>query len=582
MRRDLLDAPVVLADPPRRARVSDVVLDVQDGGAWVVGLDLSTGRALRRLVGTATTAPTDEQVRLSQVHLVSSKAHAAQLELPDAMVFGLEPQAMAELLTRLPVTHARDILRVADARVLEKALPLLHPHVLSRVTRVWPGATPCSPNGRLAAAPSRPGSGLGPGAGRVTAPAPVKQSTARRRMRRRAIPLLAVLGPGLLAGLSDDDPAGITTYSSWGLSTATGCFGYCSSQPLPMMVFHDLGARLGVVTGQGLIGLIRHRYGVGVSGAALVVLVTANLGTATAEFAGIAAGSELLGISRYVAVPLSAVLVSWLVLAGSFHRVEHVLMALAAVFVAYIGAGLLAHPDWSAALGGLVTPRMSFGHEETLIVAATVGTTLAPWGLSFIQSYAVDKKLTTKDLAYERTDVVLGAALTGVIGFFVVVACAATLNRRGLHIESAEDAAVALTPIAGDLASTLFAVGLIGAALLAAAVLPLSTAYSICDFTGSEAALDSTFSEARTFYLSNMAITAIAASVVLIPGVPLVTLLVSTQTLNAILLLPLLILMQRLARDHIVLGAHVVSRGWAMVQGVVVVAVFACVGLLLL
>jgi len=336
------------------------------------------------------------------------------------------------------------------------------------------------------------------------------------------------------------------------------------------------------VTGQGLVGLIRHRYGVAVSALALLALVAANLGTAAAEFAGIAAGSELLGISRFIAVPLSAVLVSWLVLAGSFHRVEHVLIALAGVFVAYVGAGLLAHPDWSAAFSGLVTPRMSFGHQETLIVAATVGTTLAPWGLSFIQSYAVDKKLTTRDLAYERTDVVMGAALTGVIDFFVVVASAATLNRHGLHIDSAEDAAQALTPIAGDLASTLFAVGLIGAALLAAAVLRLSTAYSICDFTGSEAALDASFSEARLFYVANLAITAAAAAVVLTPGVPLVTLLVSTQTLNAILLLPLLVLMLRLSRDHTILGAHVVTRGWAAVQALIVVAVFACVAIFLL
>ena len=402
-----------------------------------------------------------------------------------------------------------------------------------------------------------------------------------RRVSRRALPLLAVLGPGLLAGLSDDDPAGITTYSVLGTDSGYRLLWVLLLSTLALMVFHDLGARLGVVTGQGLIGLIRHRYGVGVAAPALVALVVANLGTAIAEFAGIAAGAELLGASRYVAVPLSAVLVSWLVLAGSFHRIEHVLMGLAAVFLAYVGAGILAHPDWSAAFGGLVTPRFSPGHQETVIVAATVGTTLAPWGLSFIQSYAVDKKLTPRDLAYERTDVVAGAALTGVIGFFVVVACAATLNEQDLHIDSAEDAAVALTPLAGDLASTLFAVGLIGAALLAAAVLPLSTAYSICDFTGSEAALDARFSEARMFYISNVAITTVATGVVLIPGIPLVTLLVSTQTLNAILLLPLLFLMQRLSRDRIVLGAHVVSKGWAAVQWGVVAAVCACVILLL-
>ncbi len=399
---------------------------------------------------------------------------------------------------------------------------------------------------------------------------------------RRRLPLLAVLGPGLLAGLSDDDPAGITTYSILGTEHGYRLLWVLLLATLALMVFHNLGARMGVVTGQGLIGLVRHRYGVGVAAAALLALVVANVGTATAEFAGIAAGSELLGVSRYVAVPMSAVLVSWLVLAGSFHRVEHVLMALAAVFLAYVGAGVLAHPDWSAAFEGLVTPRMSWGHQETVIVAATVGTTLAPWGLSFIQSYAVDKKLTVDDLRDERTDVVLGAGLTGVIGFFVVVACAATLNRQGVRIEDAEDAAQALVPVAGHVASTLFAVGLIGAALLAAAILPLSTAYSICDFTGSEAALDADFGEAKVFYLSNVVVTAIAAAVVLVPGVPLVSLLVSTQTLNAILLLPLLVLMQLLSRDPTVLGTHVVSKFWATAQALVVVGVFACVGLILL
>ena len=401
-------------------------------------------------------------------------------------------------------------------------------------------------------------------------------------MRLRMAPLFAVLGPGLLAGLSDDDPAGITTYSVLGAGHGYDLLWVLLLSTVALIVFHDLGARMGVVTGQGLIGLIRHRYGVGVAAGALLALVVANLGTATAELAGVAAGSELLGLSRYVAVPLAAVVVTWLVLAGSFHRVEHVLMALAAVFVAYVGAGVLAHPDWAGALHGLVTPRMSFGRDETVIVAATVGTTLAPWGLSFIQSYAVDKKLTTKDLAFERLDVVLGAVLTGVIGFFVVVACAATLHARGLTIQTASDAAQALAPLAGDLAGTLFAVGLIGAALLAAAVLPLSTAYSICDFVGSPSAVDLTFSEARLFYLSNIAVTAAAATVVLLPGVPLVPLLVSTQTLNSILLIPLLVLMARMGRDRTVLGSFIVSRRLALAHVLTVAAVVVCVALLLL
>jgi Mn2+/Fe2+ NRAMP family transporter len=399
--------------------------------------------------------------------------------------------------------------------------------------------------------------------------------------RARGVAALAVLGPGLLAGLSDDDPAGITTYSVLGTDHGYRLLWVLLLSTVALMVFHDLGSRMGVVTGQGLIGLIRHRYGVRVGTAALVTLVLANIGTAAAEYAGIAAGSELLGVSRYASVPVAALSVTVLVLLGSFHRVEHWLLALAAVFVAYVGAGLLAHPDWHAALTGLLVPRMGFSHTETLLVAATVGTTLAPWGLSFIQSYAVDKKLTVTDLRYERVDVLTGAALTGVIGFFVVVACAETLHARGEHIDSAADAAQALTPVAGDLAGTLFAVGLIGAALLAAAILPLSTAYSICDLTGSQAALDSSFREARLFYLSDVAVTVVAAGLVLLPQVPLMTLLVSTQTLNAVLLVPLLGAMQLLSRDHDVLGAHVVTRWTAAAQLLVLTGVIASVVVLL-
>lgn len=251
--------------------------------------------------------------------------------------------------------------------------------------------------------------------------------------------LLAVVGPGLLAGLSDDDPAGITTYSTlgatygyqllWVLLLATGA----------LILFHDLGSRIGVITGQGLIGIIRERYGVRIASMAISVLLVANIGTTAAEFAGIAAGFELFGITRYVSVPVAAALVSFLVLKGSFHRVEHVLLLLGAVFISYIVAGFLAHPDWAAAGRGLVLPSVPFERTAVLLVTATIGTTLAPWGLSFVQSYAVDKKLRLQDLRYERADVVTGAVLTGVIGAFVVIACAATLHVQGITIESELD-----------------------------------------------------------------------------------------------------------------------------------------------
>ena len=414
---------------------------------------------------------------------------------------------------------------------------------------------------------------------------PVTDDGPHRGPRGRALrlaTLAAVLGPGLLAGLSDDDPAGITTYSVLGADYGYRLLWVLLLSTLALMLFHDLGARMGVVTGQGLVGLVRHRYGVRVATATLAALVVANIGTAAAEFAGIAAGAELLGVSRSLAVPVAAVAVTTLVLRGSFHRVEHVLLALASVFVAYVAAGVLAHPDWAAAGRGLVVPTMGFSRAEVLLVAATVGTTLAPWGLSFIQSYAVDKRITTADLGYERVDVLVGAALTGVIGFFVVVACAATLHTRGVHIESAADAAQALAPVAGRLSGTLFALGLIGAAVLAAAILPLSTAYSVCDLTGSPAALDSSFSHARLFYLTHVAVTTVAASLVLLPQVPLVPLLVSTQTLNAVLLVPLLVVMHLLSRDRETMGDVVVSRRVAAAQAVVVALVCGCVVLILL
>ncbi len=392
--------------------------------------------------------------------------------------------------------------------------------------------------------------------------------------------LLAVVGPGLLAGLSDDDPAGITTYSVLGAEHGYQLLWVLLLSTVALVMFHGLAARMGVVTGQGLIGLVRQRYGVRVGGTVLIALVIANIGTTCAEFAGIAAGFELFGISRYISVPAAAVIVSMLVLRGSFHRVEHVLLALSTVFLAYIASGVLARPDWGAAARGLVVPSMPTDGATIAIVTATVGTTLAPWGLSFIQSYAVDKKLRTEDLVFERIDVVTGAVLTGVIGFFVVVACAATLHRDGRSISDAADAAVALQPLAGDTAATLFAVGLICAALLAASVLPLSTAYSVCEYAGVEAALDDPFTDARTFYVSFGLVTALGAAVVLIPGAPLVTILVGTQVLNAVLLIPLLIAMIGTGRDRDLMGEFAIGRWATIAYGVTTAVVLVCVAVL--
>lgn len=406
--------------------------------------------------------------------------------------------------------------------------------------------------------------------------------TARRRSRLRLAAILTVVGPGLLAGLSDDDPAGITTYSVLGTDYGYQLLWVLLLSTVALIVFHDLGARMGVVTGQGLIGLIRDRYGPRPGGLALVTLLVANLGTTCAELAGVAAGFELFGVSRYVSVPLAAGLISLVVLKGHFHQIERFLMAVSAVFLAYVIAGFVAGPDWGQAVTGLVAPTMPLTPDAVFIVTATVGTTLAPWGLSFIQSYAADKRLTADNLGDERVDVVVGSLLTGIIGFFVIVTCAATLHARGLRIESAADAAMALEPLAGPHARTLFAVGLIGAAILATAILPLSTAYSLTEFTGHEGALDDGFRRAPVFYATYLGVGALATAIVLLPGISLIPLLVLTQVLNAVLLLPLLVFMYALGRDRELMGEHRVRGRSAGVYVATIVAVAACVTALII
>jgi NRAMP (natural resistance-associated macrophage protein)-like metal ion transporter len=390
--------------------------------------------------------------------------------------------------------------------------------------------------------------------------------------------LLAVVGPGVLAGLSDDDPAGITTYSILGAKYGYELIWVLVLSTAALIVFHELGVRLGIVTGKGLLTLVREHFGPRAAGLVLASLVIANTGTLCAEFAGVAAGMDLVaGTSRYISVPLAAIGVSVLVLRGSFRRIEHFLLALSSVFVAYVISGFLAHPDWGAAAKGAAVPSIPLNRDAVLVAVATVGTTLAPWGLAFIQSYAVDKKLTVKDLRYERVDVIVGAVLTGVIGLFVVVACAATLNAAGIEINEARDAATALEPLAGSAAATLFGLGFLGAALLAAAIVPLSTAYSISETAGRKADLDDSFEEARVFYLSFAAVVTIAAALVLIPGVPLIKILFLSQALNAALLLVLLPFMRRLGRDRELMGAHALGAWGRVTTGVALAAIVVCV-----
>jgi Mn2+/Fe2+ NRAMP family transporter len=388
---------------------------------------------------------------------------------------------------------------------------------------------------------------------------------------------LAVMGPGIIAGLSDDDPAGITTYSVLGAKFGNQLLWTLLLSTIALILFQDLGARIGVVTRQGLIGLVRQKYGARSGSLSALALIVANIGTMTAEFAGIAAAGELFGLSKYISVPLAALLVSFLVIRGSFARVEKVFFIISGVFLAYIVAGFLAHPHWSDAARGMFVPTIPFTRDAIYLATATLGTTLAPWGLAFIQSYAVDKRLTRDDLTLLRVDVWTGSLLTGIIGFFVIITCASTLHVDHISINDASNAAAALKPLAGALAKELFAIGLVGAALLAASILPLSTAYSISDLTGRPAALDDRLSEAPLFYGAFGFITLFSAVLILIPNVPLITILVVTQVINAVLLLPLLIYMYGISKDKKLMGEYVPSSFMRAVYLLIIAIVTFCI-----
>ncbi len=391
---------------------------------------------------------------------------------------------------------------------------------------------------------------------------------------------LAVLGPGLLAGLSDDDPAGITTYSLLGTDHGYRLLWIIPASTVLLVQFHLTAVRIGAASGQGLVAVIRTRWGPHWGYFAVIGLLLANFGTICAEYAGISAAGSLIGIPSWISAQIAAVLISLIVVLGSFHRVERILLLVSSTLALYIVDGILAAPDWSQVWYGSIVPRMPVDQAGWIAIAATLGTTLAPWGLAFIQSYAVDKKITIANLRWERVDVIIGSLLTGIIGLAIAVACAATLHRSGVRIQDAGDAAMALRPLAGSFATVFFGAGLLGASLLAAAIVPLATAYSIAEGAGAEASLDLDSHHFRLFYAAFVGLTVAAASVVSLPGLPLIPLIYMSQVVNAVMLPLHVVALQLLARDPAIMG-EARSGSWSQAAGwASLVLILACVGAL--
>ena len=394
------------------------------------------------------------------------------------------------------------------------------------------------------------------------------------------VAFLAVLGPGLLAGLSDDDPAGITTYSVLGPDFGYSLLWIIPASTILLVQFHLMAVRLGAATGKGFVGIIREKWGRGAGYFAVGGLLFANFGTICAEYAGISAAGGLVGIPSWVSAPVAGVLISLVVVLGSFHRVERVLLVISSTLALYIVDGLLAEPEWGEVWHRSLIPHMPTNAAGWVAIAAALGTTLAPWGLAFIQSYAVDKKITLDSLRWARADVIIGSVLTGVIGLAIAVACAATINRAGVHIEDAGDAAKALQPLAGRFATVLFGAGLLGASLLAAAIVPIATAYSIAEGVGEPASLDLDSHHFQWFYAAFVGLTIASVSVVSLPGLPLIPLIYMSQVVNAVLLPLHVIALQLLAGNAAIMGAAR-SGPWSRRAGWVSIAlILACVGAL--
>jgi Mn2+/Fe2+ NRAMP family transporter len=395
--------------------------------------------------------------------------------------------------------------------------------------------------------------------------------------RTRLALLLAVVGPGIITANVDNDAGGITTYSVSGAH-----YGYALLWMMPLVavaliIVQEMSARLGVVTGKGLADLIRERMGVRVTTVVLVLLLFVNLANTVSEFAGVAASMEIFGVTKYISVPIAAVMVWLLIVKGNYKIVERVFLVASAIYLAYVASGLIAAPNWSDVGHALVTPSFHLDVGYVTIFVTIIGTTIAPWMQFYQQSSIVDKGIQIKDYAYERVDVVIGSLFAVFVASFITIACADTIYKSGLNIQTAKDAALALGPLAGRYASILFALGLLNASLFSAAILPLSTAYTVCEAFGWENSVSRDLKDAPIFFGIYTALIILGAAIILLPIQSLIQAMMISQTFNGVLLPVILIAMLMLINDKRLMGKFANGRlfnilAWATVVALIILA----------
>jgi NRAMP (natural resistance-associated macrophage protein)-like metal ion transporter len=399
---------------------------------------------------------------------------------------------------------------------------------------------------------------------------------------RRIWLFLAIIGPGLVTANVDNDAGGIATYSIAGASFGYKLLWTLIPMTLALIIVQEMCARMGAVTGKGLADLIRERFGVKITFFAMIGLLIANFGTTVSEFAGVGASMELFGVSKFISVPLGAVLVWWLVLKGSYKVVERVFLFLCLIYFCYVPSGIMAKPPWGEVMRQLVIPHFSLNTEYLTILLGVIGTTIAPWMQFYIQSAVVEKGITAKDYGYSRLDVIFGCCMTDFIAMFIIVACAATLYSHSIKIDSAEAAAMALAPLAGSWASSLFAIGLLNASIFAAAILPIGTAFFVCEAFGLEAGIDKSWEEAPVFYWLFTLLVILGASFVLIPNASLIKIMLWPQVINGALLPFVLIFMVKLINNKDLMGEYTNNWGYNLLTWTTITVIIVITVLMLL
>jgi len=385
---------------------------------------------------------------------------------------------------------------------------------------------------------------------------------------RDALIFLSVLGPGIITGSVDNDAGGITTYSVAGATYGYNILWTLVPALVVLIVIQEMNARMGIVSGKGLADLIRENAGVKVTFFIFLGLLFADIGNTTTEFAGVAGSMSALGVSKYISVPISAVLVWLLVVKGNYKSSEKIFLVFSVFLLSYVVSAILGKPDWGQIGAAMVHPKAKFDYPYIVMVIGIIGTTIAPWMQFYMQSSVIEKGLRIENYKYTIWDVVIGACVTVVVAFFIIVACAATLHVNGVRINEAKDAALALKPLAGEAASVIFAAGLFVASIFSATILPLATAFYVCEAFGFEAGIDKSWKDAPQFYVLFTAIILLSVGIILLPHAPLIEITIWTQVINGVLLPVVLVSMLLIINKREVMGDYVNKRpqnvvGWS-------------------